>query len=330
MKLITIFLSCFLGVASLSQLQAAYTIKDGGLVNVDSVPEMSVEEHYSAAVVAYENADWLEASRHFYIVMTAFRNSNYAQESTFYLGVCHFNLGDLDCANSSFSMYLQGRDHPRLFIDAIQFKFAIAEKLRNGARCRLFGQRLLPKWSSGGALAVTIYDEVIAALPSHDLAAQALYAKALLLRARYEFRDCIDCLQLAQRRFPKHELTPEYYLLTCNVYLDQCRLEFQNPDILAFAEIHLKRFQLQFPREERLVEAEAIIRKIKEVYGSGLAETGLFYERVGKPRASILYYQSAIQRFPDTSAAELARSRLIALGGEIPPALETNDSNMGK
>jgi len=325
MKFTTIFLSVFLSFAGMAQLQAAYTIKDGSLVNIDAVPYMSVEEHYNAAIDAYEAKDWLEAARHFYFVKAGYSNSCYSQESGFYLGVCYFNMGELDSANTTFSIYLQGKDHPRLFQDAILYKFAIAERLRAGERCRLFGTKQLPKWSSGQELALNIYDEVIAALPCNDLAAEAFYSKALLHRYRREYRDCVDCLQIAVRRFSKHELAPEYFLLINNCYLDQCRLEFQNPDILAFAEINYRRFQLQFPREERLVQAEAGIREIKEVYGRGLVNTGLFYERIGKPRASILYYQNAIYQFPDTCAAELARTRLAVLGGVIPPrALSEN------
>ncbi|MBA2728134.1 MAG: outer membrane protein assembly factor BamD [Parachlamydiaceae bacterium] len=318
MKFTPLFLSFFLAFSSATQLQAAYTIKDGSLVNVDSAPYMSVEEHYNAAVDAYEAKDWLEASNQFYMVKAGFPNSTYSQESGFYLAVCYFNIGELDAANTTFSIYLQGKDHPRLFQDAIQYKFAIAERFRAGARCRLFGYKQLPKWSGGYELALTIYDEVVAALPCHDLAAEAFYSKALLLRSKREYRECIDCLQMAVRRFPKHELAPEYFLLINTCYLDQCRLEFQNPDILAFAEINCRRFQLQFPREERLAQAEAGIREIKEVYGWGLANTGLFYERIGKPRASILYYQNTVHQFPDTQSAELARRRLTILGGEIP------------
>jgi tetratricopeptide (TPR) repeat protein len=269
-------------------------------------------------VDAYEANDWIEGARQFYLVKAGFPNSTYSQESGFYLGVCYFNMGELDAANDTFSNYLQGKDHPRLFQDAIVYKFLIAEKLRAGARCRILGYKQLPKWSSGHELALTIYDEVVAGLPCQDLAAEAFYSKALLLRSKREYRECIDCLQIAVRRFPKHELAPEYFLLINACYLDQCRLEFQNPDILAFAEINCRRFEIQFPREERLALAQAGILEIKEVYGWGLANTGLFYERIRRPRAEILYYQNAIYQFPDTSAADLSRRRLAILGGALP------------
>lgn len=318
MKYRSIFFGLLLTIMSLPQLDAAYTIKDGCLVNTNSVPEFSAEEHYNAAVEAYNQGNWIECARHFFIVMEGFPQSAYAQESAFYLAVCYYNLAEYDQANATFTLYLQGKDHPRLFQESIEYKFAIAEKFRSGARRRLFGYKELPKWATGGTLALSIYDEVIAALPCNDLAAQALYAKALLLRSRRDFRESIECLQVAVRRFPKHELAPEFYLLINQIYLDQCRLEFQNPDILAFAEINFRRFKQNFPKEERLAEAESDVQAIKEVYGGGLSDTGYFYERIQRPRASVIYYQTAIRLFPDTYAAEFAKSRLIYLGYEVP------------
>ncbi len=328
MNLNLFLLSIFFASAIFSQLGAAYTIKDGCLVDVAAVPEMPVEDHYNAAVSAYQNEQWREAARHFYVVMVGFPVSEYSQESSFYLAICYYHLHEYDLANKTFSQYLQGKDHPRLFQEAIEYKFAIAEKFRLGARRRLFGQRQLPKWSTGGTLALSIYDEVIAALPCHDLAARALYAKAILHRSRREYRDSIDCLQMVVRRFPKHELTPECYLLINAIYLDQCRLEFQNPDILALAEINCCRFQQQFPTEERLVAAEQGILAIKEVFGRGLQETGSFYERKGAPNAAAIYYQSAIRQFPETRAAQIARCRLAALGYPISePTIQPSESS---
>lgn len=65
--------------------------------------------------------------------------------------------------------------------------------------------------------------------------------------------------------------------------------------------------------EERLEEAENNVEEIKEIYARGLYDTGQFYERVKKPRASIIYYKNAIKQFPDTQIAQLCQERLEAL-----------------
>lgn len=302
---------------SISCLQAAYTFKDGKLVDADLTATMPLEWHYNAAVAAMEASDWREAARQFGIVATNFPLSPYGHEALFFQGVAEYNLEEYDIADQAFSDYLQSKSHPRLFDEAIEYKFTIAEKFRFGARRRLLGTKRLPKWASAEGQAIKIYEEIIAAVPTSELAVQALYSKGLLHWNRRECSEAVECYQMIIRRFPKHELAPECYVMINQVYLDQSRYEFQNPDILAFAEINVRRFAQSFPGDQRVFEAEQELLAIKEVYAQGLYNTGLFYERIKYPKAAILYYRSAVIQFPETQIAELSQTRLYALGYEV-------------
>lgn len=317
MKSIVKFLTAkafFAFAFSTLSLNAAYTLKDGRLVNANLIATMSLEEHYNAGIEAMKACDWRETARQFGIVSINFPLSPYSREAAFYQGVAEYYLEEYEAADEAFAYYLQGKNTPSLFEETIEFKFAIAEKFRCGAKRRLFGTRMLPKFGSGDGQAIKIYDEIIAAVPCHELAARSLYAKGLLHRRRNEFSDAVECYQMIIRRFPKHELCPESFLMINAIYLDQCRIEFQNPDILAFAEINLNRFKQSFPREERIPEAEEKVLQIKEVYANGFLRTGYFYERVGKPEAAMLYYRYAALQFPETKVAEFGNRRLSLLG----------------
>lgn len=299
--------------AAASFIEAGWTIQNGKLMDADEVAIFSAEEHYNLGVEALSCQDFREAAKQFRIVAKCFPTSSYGQDANYFLGVSYFELAEFDLANMALSDYIKAKSHPQYFIEAIEYKFRIAEAFKAGAKRRIWGTKQLPKWASGEAMGIQIYDEVIAALPSHDLAAKALYAKGNMKWQMREYRDSIEAFQLLARRFPKHELCPEAYLCINRVYLDQSRKEFQNPDILAFAELNLKRFKQQFPREERLCQAESDVLAIKEVYARGLYETGEFYERVGKSQASVIYYQNTVQRFPDTSFAARCIARLKCL-----------------
>lgn len=303
-----------------SPLQAAYTFKDGKLVDAHFTATMPLECHYNAAIAAMEACDWREAARQFGIVAMNFPLSPYGHESLFYQGLAEYNLEEYDCADQAFSDYLQSKNHPRLFEEAIEYKYAIAEKFRLGACRRLLGTKRLPKWANADGQAIKIYEEIIAAVPTSELAIQALYSKGLLHWNRRECSEAVECFQIIIRRFPKHELAPECYLMINQVYLDQSRYEFQNPDILAFAEINVRRFAQSFPRDERVLEAEQNLLEIKEVYARGLYDTGQFYERTKHPNAAVLYYRNAVIQFPETRVAELSQERLYALGYVVDEA----------
>lgn len=313
-----LILGAFTSLISLTpQLQAAYTFKDGKLIDAKLVATLAMDEHYNAGVDAMEACNWREAARQFGIVALNFPLSPYGQEAAYYRGVAEFYAAEYDAADEAFTLYLQGKNNPRFFEETIQYKFAIAEQFRSGARRRLLGTKQLPKLGSGESHAIRIYEEVIAAVPCHELAVQSLYAKGLLHWKRNEYADAVECFQTIIKRFPKHELCPESFLVINSVYLDQCRVEFQNPDILAFAEINVRRFKMCFPREERIEEAENGILAIKEVHANGFHQTGCFYERLGRPQAAILYYRYALMQFPDTYTAGLSQYRLGLLGYQV-------------
>lgn len=308
-----IFSAMILCLVLVNSLQASYTFQRGRLVDVCEAATMPVHGHYAEGAKAYECGDWSEAAKHFSIITLNFANSVYCQEAYYFLGVCNYYMEEYCFANEAFSEYLKGQANPRYFQNVIDFKFAIAEQFSAGAKRRPLGTKKLPKWACGKMLALSIYDEVIAAVPCSDLAAQALMSKAFLFWRMQNYRPAVDSLQMVIRRFPKYENTPDCYVYIGKVFLEQSQYEFQNSDILAFAQINFRKFERDFPRDERLCQAQADVMAIQEIYASGLYETGRFYERTCKPDAARIYYSDAIKQFPDTNTAEVCRSRLLCL-----------------
>ncbi|MDP1835483.1 MAG: tetratricopeptide repeat protein [Chlamydiales bacterium] len=291
--------------------QAAWIIQDGVIKEVTEAAWLSPQEHFDKAMAAWNSQDWDEAVYQFRIVTENFPVfTNQHGEIQFYLGAGLYYQGELDAGNDQLTKYLKESCSPELLEEAMDYKFAIAEQYRCGAKRRFFGYKRMPKWVCGKTHAIQIYDEIVSTLPCHDLAAQALYSKGMLLCELKDFQGSVEAYQSLIRRFPLHELAPESYLTIIQVYLQQAHCEYQNPDILALAEIVLRRFMEDFPNEERLCDAESQVKEIKEVFAYGLYETGVFYEKVKKPHASALYYSSAIRQFPDTGMAASARDRL--------------------
>lgn len=313
MKKYLITLICILFFSS---VEAAYIIKNGKIINKDEAPCYPPEEHYRIAVEAFQRKDYEEASQHFNIVVVNFPQATFYHESIFFLGVSYFELEEFDFANDAFSKYLTCQSNPRYFEEALGYKLNIADQFAAGAKKRFFGTKMLPKWAPGDSLAIEIYDEVIAALPCHPYAAYALYSKAMIYWRDHEYKDAIDSFQQLIRRFPKDTLTPTSYVCISELFVDQAEVEINNPDILALAEINCKRFQAEFPKEERLQEVKDNLQKIKELYAKGLFDMAQFYERKEMPEAAIFYYRSTLKQFPDTSYAKCSRRRLEILTGD--------------
>lgn len=300
---------CFV-VAAPSAVHAAYVVQDGKLMDQEEAATFTVQEHYSALLDAYQKKSWDEVVKQATIVIKNFSDTPFAHESQYYLGVGLFQKQELEAANRAFSAYLKKQTTPKFFEESIEYKFAIAEKFKNGAKKHLMGWKSMPQWLSAEDEAVAIYNEVIAALPHHDLGAQALCGKARLLLRDEDYKGSVEAYQTLIRRFPKHPLLPEAYLGIMEVYNTQCKKEYPDIDFFDLAQINLRKFQQDFPRDERVKKAEEVLLEMKEVYAGALLETGQFFERTKKPKASVIYYEKVVEKYRGTKAADRAQKRL--------------------
>lgn len=309
-----IFLAAALLACSLTPISAGITFYDGKFCDPDDIALLSCEEHFEFGCEAYYYHDWKHSIRHFHIVAYNFPDHPCADIARYYLAVSYYYYGEYEFANTAFTQYLKASGNREFLEDAIEYKFLIAEAFRaNKAKRHLYGSKSLPAWMPAAELSLEIYDEIITSFPCHPIAADALMCKAAQLWKTEEYRQSVEAYQTLIRRFPKHEMAPESYLLIARLYWDQARREFQNADLLALSELNLKKFEHDFPSEERLDEARYYVQQVKETFAKGLYETGRFFERCGKIEASAIYYQNALQKFPETSIAERCRKRMRAI-----------------
>lgn len=306
------FLFPFLFTTPVS-IHAAYTFKNGKLYKSEEVATMSVQEHYSAAMDAYQKQEWDEVIHQSLIVVRNFSSTPFAQEAYFYLGVAYFQIGELEYANRFLTSYLKKQNTPKFFEEAIQYKFKIAKEYHLGAKKHILGWETMPKWVPARDEAIHIYDEVITALPHHELAAHALFGKAKLLIKEDEYKSSIETYQTLIRRFPKHPLAAESYIGIGEVYLIQSQDQYPDQDYLDLAEINLRKFRQDFPGEEKLKVAEKMLLDMKEVFASDLYDTGRFYERTKKPHAAYIYYMRILEKYPGTKVCEQVNKRLSKL-----------------
>lgn len=296
---------------------AAYTVREGKLVNREEVPTLSAQDHYHSMMDAHEKKEWKELIKQATILNDNFQTSPFGQEAVFYLGIGHFHLEDLELANKHFSSYLKRQVTPKHFEEAIQHKFTIAEKFHLGGKKHLFGMETLPQWMPAKDDALTIYEEVITALPHHDLAAQAYFGKAKLQLENEDYKASIETYQMLIRRFPKHPLAIESYIGIEQVYFGQSQEEYPDPDLLDLAEINLRKFKENFPSEEKYTLAENIFTQMRSLYAGNLYETAKFFQKTKKNNAAAIYYKKIIAKYPETQAAIASKKRLEMLEKKI-------------
>ncbi len=277
----------------------------------------SADTHYNAGIAAFENKDWEQAIRQLDMVIRCGKDTTLIPHCHYWKGVAFFNLGEFKRANDNFDAYLERDPSPKYFQVVHEHKLAIAEGWRKGRGEHLLHQRRLPRWLGFKYEAVELYDEVFTAMPSHELAVQALYGKGWCLWDLQEYEEATDCFAGLIARFPKHAYAPESYLAIAQIHLDHARNQPHNPDLLPLAQINLRKFRSDFPTDDRVTRAELALGEMKGCFADALVETGRFYEQKKKPEAACVYYAMAMDAYEGTSGALLAEERYYALQG--PP-----------
>lgn len=277
----------------------------------------SVQEYNHSLQQAITAGNWWAVIDYAQLISYNFPTSPLAQELSYIMGEAYYKLNQLEYANESFSAYLNHITSPKHFEEAIEYKFNIAEQYANGAKKRLFGSPKMPAWIPAKEDAISIYDDVIAALPHSELAARSLMSKARLQAYFEDYKPSIESLDLLIRRFPKHDLAAEGYLEKNRIFLTQCKGQNLDPDLLDLTIVNLRKFRLAFPREPRIAEAENILGEMKEIFAQNLFETGYFFEKTKKPDASLIYYHKVVAKYPETQAANAARDKLETLEPSI-------------
>lgn len=286
----------------------------------DNAP--SVLEYNVFLQQALEEQDWWAAIDYAEIISYHFPQSPFASETTYIMGEAYYQLGQLEIANERFTEYLNRTASPKHFEEAIHYKFRIAELFRNGAKKPLFGSHKMPKFLPAQEDALTIYEDVIAAMPHDEIAAKSLLGKAQIEAKFEDYKPSLETLDLLIRRFPKHDLAAQAFLEKSHVYLMQSKDRSLDPALLDLADLNLHKFRLAFPREDRVLEVEKEVAQIQEIFAEHLMDVGRFFEKTHKIPAAVLYYSKVLAQYPGTEAANLAASKLESL----QPKPTTHDS----
>src|SRR3989339_1706841 len=83
-------------IFSIDDLDAAYTIRDGKLINMHEIATLSVQEHYSLAKQALEQGNWPALIRQSQVITKNFPGTDFAWDCYFYFGKSYFHVGQLD------------------------------------------------------------------------------------------------------------------------------------------------------------------------------------------------------------------------------------------
>ncbi len=271
---------------------------------------LSMQEAYNVALESFQKREWNQLKSQSKQAIEAFPASPFLSDLYYYVGVAYFSQHDYEMANFYFSQFLEKYATPKYFEEAVVYKYLIAEQFQKGERKHLMGVEAMPRIVSAWDDAYAIYDEVIATLPRHEVAAKALFNKAEMKIEEGDSKEAIELYQTMIRRFPKHNLTPKAYLAIAKSFLQESQGNFPDKEFLEQAQLNYRKFRAEFPGEDRLVDAEAMLAQMQDRYARDLWESANYYDKKQKFQSSFLYYLSIVRNYPESKYAHLALQRV--------------------
>lgn len=256
---------------------------------------------------------WEQAATILQRLVNCYPHSKEAEGAYYELGKLYFKLRDYDLSNKAFTKYAEVDTSGNHFEEIMNYKFCIAEAFRRGETCHLFGARHLPRWMSAECEAIEIYDEIISVMPGTQMAAKSLWGKGCLQLRGCQYKEAVETYQTLITAFPKDPLAIESYLMIATAYLRESQREANNNDLLAMAEVNLKRFEHSFPGECRIEIAQKMLRQMREFFAGAVLEIACFYERTCHDEAAVIYYRVVVRDFPETCCAGEAQKALNRL-----------------
>lgn len=308
MQALILFFS-ILSVFLSTPLPATYQQYDGGWVKEKFVPYLSLDEHLNLARSALQNQQWSLAEHHFQIILHASTEADTYSEAILGCSQSEYHLQKYEEANTHLDTYVKELQRDQRYRAVMELKYQIAQAFREGAKRRLFGWSSMPKILSGKDIALQIYDEIAAALPRSDLAAQSLLAKAQMLRRTRQFSLSSQAFQQLISEFDRHPLVLQAFQEQARNYLVEMRTTSRNEELLELARINRQKMATRFPNAD-FVRIDADIQTMRELYAQSLFESAQLYDKKGKKEASQLYLGRLMRLYGDTKVAPQAQQAI--------------------
>ena len=264
------------------------------------------DQLYTQLQDSLDKQDLKSAKKSAEVIVDIYQDHPMSPEVYFQLASLYLKEGEYEAAFEAVELYLKKDATLRFYEEAYKIKLEVAHRYSKGFKKHIAGLKVLPKWMPAQEEAMDIYDEIQAAVPRSDLAAEALYAKAALQLHLQDYKGSLDSFQVFLKKFGQHALAPHAHIKIGDIYVVNTKTQQNDDSFLALERLNYQRFKDNFPSDPRLRIAEGQIKNIEEILANGMFEIAAYYKRTKRYDAALLYYTQVIQTYPKSVVAHKA------------------------
>lgn len=272
------------------------------------------QEQLAFAVGFFERKDYDRARKEFKKLLSAYKESREAAEAQYYMGRCFEEEGDYYKAFLEYRKAIQTYPSTKRFDEILEREYQLGNYFLAGKKRKVLGAAaILPARDK----AIEIFQSIVDDGPFSEYGQLAQYKLGLTHMALGDYEPAVSAFEQILTRYPDSPLVDDARFQIAQASLKGTfRAGYdQSPTDLAIRE--LQTFLREYPGSELVTDAGKKLEQLRERRAEHEFEVGQFYESRRRPQAALIYYETVVDEFAQTSWAPRAAQRIQILQRQL-------------
>lgn len=213
-------------------------------------------------------------------------------------------------ASEKYELFLDTHGNSWLYPAALDRQFSIATAFLTGQKRRILTVFNLTAYDEGEAIMNKIADRTGDA----PIAKRALISVAESFEKREKFLDAYDTWADISSRWPTGDIGRTALLNMAQTLHSAYRSPHYDPSTLKSAQSYYRDFKARYPELAEQNSIDVNVSMIDQQLAYKKFKIGEYYDRTGSQEAADIYYNSVIDNWPFTDAAQMAKEKLAQSG----------------
>ena len=267
-------------------------------------------DHLAAADELVSSGDTEKAITTYRFIAKTYPKSKEAPEAQFKLAKQLSNKGQLDSAFKEYETLLKKYPQTPSFEESVADQINIANAYLKGLKVKFLGIPMVPSMER----AEEMYISILKVSPYSKHAAITQFNLGLALQKQGKAQEAIAAYQKVLDKYPNSAACDSAAYQVGYVY-QQLGMTGKSQDLSALkqAQNNYQDFLLQYPNSEKVQQAGENMKSMFSKESADTLRVARFYDFNKDFKASSIYYNDVIRRFPQSEEATAAKSRLDEL-----------------
>jgi outer membrane assembly lipoprotein YfiO len=283
------------------------------IVNPKYAVKDTPEEQFNWAMQFFKRKNYERSGPEFLRLVRHYNTSELAPEAQYYAGRSYDEWGKYHRAFLEYQKVVDDYPYSKRIDEIVKREFRIGNKFYSKQGSKLAGMELMDSLDK----ALEVYNQVIENAPYGKYADKSQFKIGQCYKRLQQYNEAIAAFQKLEDEHPKSGLVKRatYEVANCT-YLASLKADYdQEPTDEAIEEY--KKYALYGQSDELKAEAERVISQLKEKKAESAFNTAAFYERGKHYKSAIMYYREIIDKYPNTTHAEVAREKIKLLEEKV-------------